>query len=135
MKIDNNSPIPYEWYESIVKSQTDTNILLPRGVEHYTVVTLNKYTKSNMLGEVLSMDFLELLNQSEDVDNRIGWADMGDKALVLLGIFPEFVQQRGYTELYYSLGLSSYASSGTNIHRSMADYLYDAVKVIQGVRV
>lgn len=134
MKI-NNTPIPYEWYDSIVQSQVDSRILLPEPVEHYTVMTLNKYTRSNTLGEVLSMDFLALLSMTDNVDARVEWSTIGDKALILLGIFPEYVANRGSTELYYSLGLSSYVSSGTNIHRVMADYIYDTVKVIQGVRV
>ena len=81
-----------QWYHVLNDLQEETSFSLPTEVEHYLMlIFVNSTQDITILDSFLSQDFFLSFTQPYNVEN---WQDIGDKCLVLNGLFPDWTCRR-----------------------------------------
>lgn len=89
-----------QWYHVLNDLQLETSIELPLEIEHYLILTLIKGSEHlPLLETVIADDFLHLLNQPFAHKH---WRELGDRCLLLNGLFPLWTERRSRTKSYYA---------------------------------
>lgn len=97
------------WHALVNEAQVSTRVVLPENTESYLVFLLMRFTQGTSLTEsVLAFDLLEAMNALHHRQIRL-LQDLGDRSLLLCGLFPGMAQKRGVTLSYFSdLGQAAY---------------------------
>ncbi len=98
-----------QWHALVYEAQAATQLILTENTESYLVFLLMRFSQTTHLMEsVIAIDFLESMNLSgkQRVDKL---QDVGDKSLLLCGLFPGIVQKRSVGLDYFSgMGQAAY---------------------------
>jgi hypothetical protein len=114
-----------QWHALVYEAQATTQIILTENTESYLVFMMMRFTQTTQLLEsVVSMDFLEAMQLSgkrrvEELQS------VGDKSLILCGLFPGLADRRRVGLEYFSdMGQSAYLTV-SELHEShLADLYY-----------
>lgn len=93
-----------QWHQLIEEAQCSRDLNLPEELESYLVYLLMRFTdKTQFAQSVLAIDFLQGKRPQE----------VGDKCLLLSGLFPKSAQRKNVGEHYFvNLGQCAYEHSG-----------------------
>lgn len=98
-----------QWYALVNEAEVNTRLILNESTESYLVFLLKRFTQTTQLLEsVLAIDFLESMNMFGK--RQIATLrDVGDKSLLLCGLFPGIAERRHVRlEYFSSMGKSAY---------------------------
>ena len=111
-----------QWHALVYEAQAATQLILTENTESYLVFLLMRFSQTTHLMEsVISMDFLESMNLSgrQRVDKL---QDVGDKSLLLCGLFPGIAKKRCVGLSYFSgMGQAAYLTVSELQDRELAD--------------
>ena len=98
-----------QWYALVNEAQAFTNVALGEGLESYLVFLLQRFIHTPQLAEsIIALDFLESLSSPsrQQIEKlRV----VGDKSLLLCGLFPGITAKRNISVDYYKgMGQSAY---------------------------
>src|SRR3990167_2734053 len=98
-----------QWHALINEAQASTRLILPENMESYLVFLLMRFAQSPLLVEsVLAIDFF---NSMQAVGTRQIelLREVGDKSLLLSGLFPGLAEKRHVQLKYFSdMGQAAY---------------------------
>lgn len=98
-----------QWYALVNEAQAATRLVLNEDTESYLVFLLQRFAQTPQLAEsIVAVDFLE--SMSIDGSRQIEKLKIvGDKSLLLSGLFPGVVEKRSLTLDYYTdMGQAAY---------------------------
>lgn len=97
------------WHRMIIEASADVGTELDEDTESYVVFLMMRYLRrTDLLRTVLAMDFLHALQQQRRRRHET-LRDVGDKCLVLTGLFPGQARRRRVRLSYFvDLGRSAY---------------------------
>lgn len=111
-----------QWQALVYEAQASTQLILTENTESYLVYLLMRFTQTTQLLEsVLAMDFLESMNTSgrRRIDQL---QEVGDKSLLLCGLFPGIAVKRHVGLDYYSgMGKAAYLTVSELQEQQSAD--------------
>ncbi|MCH9756587.1 MAG: hypothetical protein K0U37_05285 [Gammaproteobacteria bacterium] len=100
-----------QWHALVNEAQASTRLILPENTESYLVFLLMRFSQSPELAEsVLAIDFL---NSMQAVGTRQVelLREVGDKSLLLSGLFPGIAEKRHVQLKYFTdMGQAAYLS-------------------------
>lgn len=100
-----------QWHALVNEAQASTQIILPEDMESYLVFLLMRFAHTPELMEsVLALDFLDAMQTvgSRQVERL---RDVGDKSLLLSGLFPGIAARRHVQLTYFTaMGQAAYSS-------------------------
>ena len=111
------------WYALIRDCQIAQEVNLSETVEHYLVAMLMRHIDhTELLESILAIEFLNSQQQPTQ-QRKVKLQVVGDKCLLLSGLFPGFVAKRNVTEDYLiSLGRTAYHHLHEHSHNSNHHY-------------
>ena len=98
-----------QWHALVNEAQASTQLILPENTESYLVFLLMRFSQSPELAEsVLAVDFLNSM-QAEG-SRQVGLLrEVGDKSLLLSGLFPGIAEKRHVKLRYFTdMGQAAY---------------------------
>ena len=98
-----------QWHALVNEAQASTQLILPENTESYLVFLLMRFSQAPELAEsVLAMDFLSSM-QAVGTRQIELLRDVGDKSLLLSGLFPGIAEKRHVKVTYFSdMGQAAY---------------------------
>jgi hypothetical protein len=102
-----------QWHALVNEAQASTNLILNESMESYLVFLLMRFSQTTRLIEsVVAMDFLDSMNTSGKRQIEL-LRDVGDKSLLLCGLFPGMATRRHVAPDYFSdMGQAAYLTVG-----------------------
>lgn len=121
------------WQHLVREGSARTHATLDEDLESYLVFTLMRLTQDRaLLARVMALDFLEACGRSGRVRQQ-QLRDVGDRCLILVGLFPEQARRRHVTLGYFSsLGQEAYDELGVALKHSLGE-LYRRLAATFGV--
>lgn len=111
-----------QWHALVYEAQAATQLILNENTESYLVFLLMRFSQTARLMEsVIAVDFLESMNLSgqQRVEKL---QDVGDKSLLLCGLFPGIVKKRCVDLDYFSeMGQAAYLTVSELREHQLAD--------------
>jgi hypothetical protein len=100
-----------QWYALVNEAQASTHVALGESIESYLVFLLQRFIHTPQLAEsIIALDFLESISSPsrQQIEKlRV----VGDKSLLLCGLFPGITAKRNISVDYYAgMGQSAYLS-------------------------
>jgi hypothetical protein len=100
-----------QWYALVNEAQASTQLALNENTESYLVFLLQRFSQTPQLIEsIIALDFLESMSivGSRQIEQL---KLVGDKSLLLCGLFPGIATRRNVTLEYYTdMGQAAYLS-------------------------
>ncbi|MDF1645776.1 MAG: hypothetical protein P1U61_02180 [Legionellaceae bacterium] len=98
-----------QWHALVNEAQASTQLILPENTESYLVFLLMRFSQSPELTEsVLALDFLNSM-QTVGVRQVELLREVGDKSLLLSGLFPGIAEKRHVQLKYFTdMGQAAY---------------------------
>lgn len=131
-----------QWHALVYEAQATTQLILTEGTESYLVFLLMRFSQATQLLEsVIAMDFLESMNASGR--RRVEQLqDVGDKSLLLCGLFPGIASKRCVGLEYFSdLGQSAYLTASAfhdshlaDLYLQLSDQFRNMQQILQAMR-
>jgi len=108
-----------EWYSLVSEAEHSAALLLGEELESYLVFLLMRFThQPQLVTSMIAIEFLQSINQGGNVREQ-KLQEVGDKCLLLTGLFPELAKKRRLSESYFSdMGQSAYAMLSTHSFNS-----------------
>ncbi len=138
--VTNTTSLP--WYDLINQASAKCSIKLTDDLESYLVLLLVKFMQDpSVLSGAMAIDFLNSQNMyGQNRSNAL--RNVGDKCLLLTGLFPAYSRRKRVKLSYYiAMGQSAYralADNYNNINRKLfiqlVDQFVDLVDVLQATR-
>lgn len=111
-----------QWHALVYEAQAKTNLMLAENTESYLVFLLMRFSQApQILESILSVDFLNAMNLSgkQRVEQL---KTVGDKSLLLCGLFPELAHKRRINLEYFSdIGQAAYLTAGEQHNHQLSD--------------
>ncbi len=110
-----------QWHALVNEAQAATRLVLNENTESYLVFLLMRYAQTSRLMEsVIAMDFLDSMQSSGRRQIEL-LRDVGDKSLLLCGLFPGMAKKRHVKLDYFSdMGQAAYLTVSELQEREMA---------------
>ncbi len=102
-----------QWHALVNEAQASTRLILNEHTESYLVFTLMRYAQTNRLMEsVVALDFLDSMHSTGRRQIEL-LRDVGDKSLLLCGLFPGMAERHHVGLSYFSdMGQAAYLTAG-----------------------
>lgn len=115
-----------QWQALVNEATVDAHIHLNEDLESYLVFLLMRFTNQPQIAHsVLAMDFLSAFTDKA-LDKATQLQDVGDKCLLLAGLFPGRAERKHVRISYFvHLGQSAYSSLSTVSRQSLATLFND----------
>ena len=111
-----------QWYALVNEAEAATQLALNENTESYLVFLLQRFSQApQLLESVIAIDFLESMGASGQphIDKLRA---VGDKSLLLSGLFPGIAQRRHVTIDYYTgMGQTAYLTISELKHASVSE--------------
>lgn len=130
------------WQGLVREAETRTRTRLEESLESYLVFTLVRHSRDAMLaGRTLALEYLDGIELSGELrQDRL--RDVGDRCLLIAGLFPEQAQRRRVSREYYlDLGSAAYRELGQDrqlvlaqLYGELAETFMLLVRVLLHVR-
>ena len=114
-----------QWHALVNEAQASTRLVLNENTESYLVFLLMRYAQTTRLMEsVVSVDFLDSMNSNGRRQIEL-LRDVGDKSLLLCGLFPGMANKRHVKLDYFSdMGQAAYLTAGELQERSSGELFF-----------
>jgi len=134
------------WYAAINEAEQLQSIQLHHGVEGYVVMMLQRYTAEHPeLAEPIAIELLEACQNAHSQIKQAKLQQLGDRCLLLSGLFPESASRRNVSVDYYiNAGKTAYAtlhdvachynSHSESIYADLHQKFVEVTKVLAGLR-
>lgn len=111
-----------QWYALVNEAEVATHMVLHEDTESYLVFLLQRFMQTTQLLEsIIAMDFLESMNAFGKRQIEL-LRDVGDKSLLLCGLFPGIATRHHVTIEYFSdMGKTAYLTIGESQEKSTAE--------------
>lgn len=111
------------WYDLLVEAQKETSIFLPPSLEHYVSLLLKHYlSRLDFFEEPIGF---ELLACSTKPAPLIHYQDVGDRCLIISGLFPDFVVRKNVSQGYLKkIGKSAYYQVSLHSDKTIQPLFY-----------
>jgi len=128
------------WQELIREGEQRQHLTLGEELESYLVFALMRHLQDAPLaGRIMALEWLSAQEKPTTPDRL---RDVGDRCLLIAGLFPRLAQRRRVSTAYYvDLGRGAYATAGQRAprcERSLFDHLAEAfhslVAVLTAIR-
>ena len=95
------------WYDLLVEAQKETSIFLPPSLEHYVSLLLKHYlSRLDFFEEPIGIELLACATKTVPL---IQYQDVGDRCLIISGLFPDLVVRKNVSQGYLKkIGKSAY---------------------------
>src|SRR3990167_9408917 len=114
-----------QWYALITEAQASTQLPLDENIESYLVFLLQRFVHAPQLpASILATDFLEAMHAvgKQQIDSLQA---VGDKSLLLSGLFPGIVERRHVPIDYFTaMGKSAYLTVSELEDKPSAELFY-----------
>lgn len=125
------------WHALVTAAEAADRRCLDEALEHYVVGLLVRHVgRPDLLGRMAAEEFL-----APAIAGARTYEDLqalGDRCLILAGLFPDFILRAGLPVSYYvRLGQSAYerlATQGDPVFAQLAEGFVDVMDILQGVR-
>lgn len=109
-----SSSITAEWHSLVSDAEAQCGFHVDDSLRHYLIITLDHFTTDSQLASVvIAIDFLEGLESFGRIGNSL-LRQVGDRCLLLSGLFPEQARKRLVNEEYFvSIGRQAYETIAT----------------------
>lgn len=109
------------WQELLGEGEARAGCALSEPVQSYLVFALMRHLRdARLLGRVLALEWLDA-NERQGSLRLDGLRDVGDRCLLIAGLFPEQAERRRVTSDYFiDLGRSAYGSVAEAAHAGYA---------------
>lgn len=116
-----------EWKELITQAQAQSTHELDENLESYLIFLLMRFTNSpEIANSLLAIDYFEAY-QEVGTSRRAGLQEVGDKCLLLSGLFPGQARKKLVEPRYFvQLGQTAY-SELSELERQSLSELYDGL--------
>lgn len=130
------------WYDLVREGENHARTSLPDPVEQYLVFVLQRHQGDALLGaRIAALDFLQAFDGSGP-GRADALRDVGDRCLLIAGLFPRLARRRNVQPAYYAaLGQSAYGEVATasragyaELFSQLADRFDAMLRVLAGVR-
>ena len=114
-----------QWHALVNEAQASTRMVLNENTESYLVFLLMRFSQTTQLMEsVVALDFLHSMRTHGRRQIEL-LRDVGDKSLLLCGLFPGMASRHHVTLDYFSgLGQAAYLTVGELQEPNTADLYY-----------
>ncbi len=114
-----------QWHALVNEAQASTRLVLNENTESYLVFLLMRFSQTTQLMEsVMALDFLHSMHTHGHRQIEL-LRDVGDKSLLLCGLFPGMAGCRHVKLDYFSgLGQAAYLTVGELQERDTAELFY-----------
>ena len=114
-----------QWHALVNEAQANTRLVLNENTESYLVFLLMRYSQTARLMEsVVSMDFLDSMTSSGRRQIEL-LRDVGDKSLLLCGLFPGMADRHHVKLDYFSdMGQAAYLTAGELQDSALAELYF-----------
>jgi hypothetical protein len=133
-----------EWYALVNDAVIQSGYHVDELLKHYLIITLNHYSTDCQLSSVvIAVDFLHSL----ETFGRLGYLQLrqvGDRCLLLAGLFPEQAQKKHVTDQYYiSIGRQAYdvlahipiqTTYDAELYHQLSDEFLCLINILQTMR-
>jgi hypothetical protein len=101
-----------QWHALVNEAQASTRLILPENTESYLVFLLMRFSQSPELAEsVLAVDFLNSMQAAGTRQIEL-LREVGDKSLLLGGLFPGLAEKRHVQVKYFAdMGQAAYLTA------------------------
>ncbi|MDF1756735.1 MAG: hypothetical protein P1U74_00305 [Legionellaceae bacterium] len=131
-----------QWYALVNEAQASTQLALNEDTESYLVFLLQRFSQNPQLAEsIIAIDFLESMaaNNSKQIEQL---KVVGDKSLLLCGLFPGIATRRSLSVDYYAdMGQAAYLSvselqkkSSANLFLELSEHFGRMKNILQAMR-
>lgn len=118
-----------QWYALVSEAEAATQLALNENTESYLVFLLQRFSQAPQLAEsTLAIDFLESMATfgKKQIEKL---TIVGDKSLLLCGLFPGVAQKRNVNLDYYvDMGKAAYLSVSELQNKPASDLFFDLSK-------
>lgn len=130
------------WYQLVCDACQSCNINLPEDIEHYLVLTLDRFTKnSKIASSKIGEEYLQGCQLSLGEKER-ALREIGDKCLILCGFFPGLAERRRVRIHYFvKMGQRAYQhlssstrTSESKLYAGLAKEFVSLMDVLQSMR-
>lgn len=114
-----------QWYTLVNEAEYKASVALSETLESYLVYLLMRFTdKPEIARSIIAEDYLEALAKQSQSDAHL--QTVGDKCLLMSGLFPQRAKKRGLSDDYFSnMGRTAYFSLHTKEnHPSVSDTIF-----------
>lgn len=131
-----------QWYALVTDAQAFTQLALDENIESYLVFLLQRFSQTpQLLESVLATDFLEAMHVAgkQQIESLRA---VGDKSLLLCGLFPGIATRRHLSLDYYTgMGRSAYLTvselherSESQLYYKLSESFIHLQKILQAIR-
>jgi len=131
-----------QWHALVNEAQASTRLVLNENTESYLVFLLMRFSQSTQfLESVIALDFLESMQKGGRQQVEL-LRDVGDKSLLLCGLFPGMASRRHLKLDYYSdMGQAAYLTVGemeenqsANLYFQLSEQFLTMKQILQAMR-
>lgn len=131
-----------QWHALVYEAQAATQVILTENTESYLVFLLMRFSQTTKLVEsVIAIDFLES-NQMAGQRRIDQLQAVGDKSLLLCGLFPGLADKRRVGLEYFSgIGKAAYltvselySAQSSELYLQLSDQFLNLQNVLQAMR-
>lgn len=100
-----------QWYHLVNEAQASTQLVLNENTESYLVFLLMRFARTtDLIESIVAIDFLESMMAMKKLKTEL-LTQVGDKCLLLAGMFPGIANRRGLALNYFTdMGQVAYSS-------------------------
>lgn len=126
------------WHQVIIEAEKSCEVALKEDLESYLVFLLMRYTnKPELIKQVIALEFLQGVNQPSG-KRFLTLQDVGDKCLLLAGLYPFMAEKRLVKINYFvNLGQSAYvqiSQKSNDLYESLGRQFVCLMDVLQSIR-
>lgn len=131
-----------QWYALVNEAQASTQLMLNENTESYLVFLLKRFSQTpQLLESVVALDFLESMHivGKQQIERLRA---VGDKSLLLCGLFPGVATRRHVTLDYYTgMGQAAYLTVSelqdkptSELYFQLSEHFINMQKILQAMR-
>lgn len=139
-----NQTIIAEWHALVKDATAECGYHFDDSIQHYLIITLEHFTTDHQLASVvIALDFLQALKMLGHEGNA-RLRQVGDRCLLLSGLFPEQAQRRHVTSDYFiAIGQQAYEQLAhtpktleynNELFHQLSDEFIRLINVLQAMR-
>lgn len=101
-----------QWHALVNEAQVSTQLMLNETTESYLVFLLMRFSqRPKLIESVVALDFLESMRKPRQLQKQL-LCDVGDKSLLVCGLFPGLAPKRHVSLSYFSdMGQAAYLTA------------------------
>ncbi len=126
-----------QWQHLVDTAKQESGVTFDENVEHYLIITLDHFTQQPQIATgTIAIEFLQGMSLPSTQSRNI-MRNVGDKCLIISGLFPDRAEKRNVKPSYYvGIGKEAYEQVGHHNEtlRENADLFYDLSDHFHGLQ-